>query len=177
MIKNSIKDSIKEYFFIRPTAKLRVREIERELGLPLPSVIRYCKELEKEGLLTTVKLGRVIFYTGDRVNSAYVIEKRLFNVRSIYASGIVAYLKEMLHNPVVVLFGSYALGEDTETSDIDLYVETPSKKEIRVENFEKVLKRNIQLFRYASIRKVNNVYLANNIINGIKINGVLEVFT
>jgi len=47
----NIKEKIKEYFFMNPTAKLRVRQMERELKLPLPSVIRYCRELEKEGIL------------------------------------------------------------------------------------------------------------------------------
>ncbi|MBI2109604.1 hypothetical protein HYT58_00325, partial [Candidatus Woesearchaeota archaeon] len=47
----NIKEKIKESFFINPTVKLRVRQIERKLEIPLPSAIRYIKELEKEGIL------------------------------------------------------------------------------------------------------------------------------
>lgn len=47
-------------------------------------------------------------------------------------------------NPVIILFGSYAKGEDIENSDIDLYIQTPSKKELRTEKFEKLLKRKVQ---------------------------------
>ena len=54
-IKN-IKDKIKEYFFVNPTVKVRVRQIERELKIPLPSAIRYVKELEKEGILKNEKI-------------------------------------------------------------------------------------------------------------------------
>lgn len=176
MIKKNIKTKIKEHFFVNPTVKLRVREIERALKVPLPSVIRYCKELEEEGILKTVKVGNVSFYTADRINEAYLLEKRLFNIKQIRDSGLLDYIKENLSNPVIVLFGSYSKGEDTEESDIDLYVETPSEKTIKLEHFEKLLRRKIQVFRYDSIRKIRNKHLANNIINGITLNNYMEVF-
>ncbi|MCK4588945.1 MAG: nucleotidyltransferase domain-containing protein [Nanoarchaeota archaeon] len=172
----SIKQSIKEYFFLNPTAKLRVRGIERELKLPLPSVIRYCKELMKEGILTTIKTGNVVFYTADKTNEKFLLEKKLYNIKKIYESGLINYLKEELINPPMVLFGSFAKGEDIEESDIDLYIETSSKKELKLEKIEKFLKRRIQIFRKESIKKIENPHLANNIINGIVLNNHLEVF-
>ena len=86
MIRKNIKESVREYFFLNPTSKLRVRQIEKTLKLPLPSVIRYCKELIKEGILTAIKIGNVIFYTSDRANEKFLLEKRLFNIRQIYKS-------------------------------------------------------------------------------------------
>ncbi len=171
-----IKQTIREYFFINPTAKLRVREIERILKLPLPSVIRYCKELEKEDILTTIKTGSVNFYTASR-SETYFLEKKLYNIKQTYESGLVEYLKIELSNPTIVLFGSYAKGEDIENSDIDLYIETPSKKQANIEKFKKILKRDIQVFRHKSIKEITNLNLANNIINGIILNNYIEVFT
>ncbi len=176
MISKNIKDTIKEHFFLNPTAKLRVREIERTLKLPLPSVIRYCKELEKEGIMKTIKTGNIVFYAADRTNEIYLLEKKLFNIKQIHISGLLDYIRETLSNPVIVLFGSYAKGEDTETSDIDLYIETPSEKSINLYKFEKMLQRKIQVFKYGNIRKIPNNHLANNIINGITLNNYLEVF-
>ena len=37
MKSKNIKEVIKEYYFVNPNSKLRVREIERVLKLPLPS--------------------------------------------------------------------------------------------------------------------------------------------
>ena len=74
----NIKNIIKEYFLINPTAKLRVRQIERILKLPLPSVIRYCKELKNEELLVTIKIGNVVFYTSNRVNNNFILETYIF---------------------------------------------------------------------------------------------------
>mgnify|MGYP001606350955 FL=1 len=68
MKRKNIKDIIKNHFFINPSDKLRVREIERILKIPLPSVIRYCKELEVERFLRINKIGNSVFYTADRIN-------------------------------------------------------------------------------------------------------------
>ena len=83
MKRKDIKQTIKEYFFVKPNAKLRVRGIERTLKLPLPSVIRYCKELEKEGILALVKMGNVNFYTANRGSEKYLLKKKLFNIHEV----------------------------------------------------------------------------------------------
>ena len=168
-----IKQKIKHHFFLYPNSKLRVRELERTLKLPLPSVIRYCRELKEEKILKTITIGKTVFYTADRVSKSFLLEKKLFNIKSIYESKLIEHLKRELHNPVIILFGSYSKGEDVEESDIDLYIE--SKTAINTDFFENKLKRKIQIHNYNNIKQVNP-HLANNIINGITLNGQLEVF-
>ncbi len=175
MSRKNIKNIIKEYFFVYPTAKLRVREMERLLQLPLPSVIKYCRELEKEDILSTHKIGTVNFYTASQSHD-FILEKKLYNLKQLYTSGLIEYVRQELSNPAIVLFGSYAKGEDTPQSDIDLYIETPSKKSININSYEQKLKRKIQLFQHKSIKDVKNVHLANNIINGIVVHKHIEVF-
>lgn len=176
MKHNNTKKIIMEHFFRYPTAKLRVREIERTLNLALPSVIRYCKELKKEDILTTLNIGNVTFYTSS-MSENYFLEKRLYNLKILYKSGFIEYIKIELSNPPVILFGSFAKGEDTEESDIDLYIETPSKKQINFEKFENFLHRKIQIFQHKNIKEITNPHLANNIINGATLNNYIEVFT
>ena len=171
-----IKTRLKEYFFLGPTAKLRVRQIERAINSPLHSVIRYTKELEKQGILKSSSLAGVTLYSADRTSATFLLEKRLYNLRSLFSSGLVTFLIQELSNPTIVLFGSYARGEDMEKSDIDLYIESAKKELPSLGKFEKKLQRKIQLFKYQHISKVENKELANNIINGITLNGFLEVF-
>ena len=172
----NIKRRMKEYFFTYPSAKMRVREIERVLKIPLPSVIRYCKELEKESILARGSIGSVNFYVANRTNETYLLEKKLYNIKTMYDSGLIERIKRELSNPAIVLFGSYARGEDTEESDIDVCIETPSKKSVQLETFERVLKRKIQVFVQKNLCELSNPHLANNIINGIILNGYVEVF-
>lgn len=175
MKRNNIKDSIKEYFFVNPTSKLRVRAIERALKLPLPSVIRYVKELEKEEILKKSDVSEVISYSADRSSKTFLLEKRLFNIKNLYNSGLVEFLINELSNPIIIVFGSYSKGEDVEDSDVDLYIETRSKNYILLEKYERILKRKIHAFTYSSIHKITNHYLINNILNGITLNGFVEV--
>ena len=176
MKRKSIKIIIQEHFFINPNSRMRVREIERALKLPLPSVIKYCRELEKEEILTIVKIGNVVFYTTNRTSEKYLLGKKMYNIKQIYESGLIDYLKRELSNPPIILFGSYAKGEDTENSDIDIYIETPSKKQVSLEKFKKLVHREIHVFQHKNIKDVLNPHLANNIINGITVNKYIEVF-
>ena len=173
MIIKSIKLKVLEYFLLNPTKKLRVREIERKAKVPLPSAIRYAKELEKEGILKATEISTIRFYEADRSSKKFLMEKKLYNIRSIIESGIVEYVAFECSNPVLVVFGSYSRGEDTETSGVDLYIESHKKPDIS--EFERKLHRKIQLFAYDDINHVKNKELANSIINGIALNGFLEV--
>ena len=176
MKRKNIKEEIKKYFFINPTVKLRVRQVERELKLPLPSVIRYCNELEKENILNRERISGIYLYSADRTSKNFLLEKKLFNIKNLYEVGLIEHLINELSNPVIVIFGSYSKGEDIENSDIDLYVQTPSKKGLKIEKFEKLLKRKLHVFIHSNIKQINNPHLMNNIINGVTLNGFLEVF-
>ncbi len=174
MIIKNIKQRIMEYFLQNPTARERVRQMERGLKLPLPSVIRYIKELANLNLIKSEIIGGIKLYSADRSSKNFILEKKLYNLRTLYECGLVDFLTEEYHNPTIILFGSYALGEDIEESDVDLYIET-SSKEMNLKGFEAKLKRKIQVFCYKNLRLVENRELANNIINGVKLNGFLEV--
>ncbi len=176
MERKDIKSRVKEYFFLHPTEKLRVRQIEREIKVPLPSAIRYTKELEQEGVLKSSSVASITLYSADRTSTSFLLEKKLYNLRSLFSSGLVDFLVQELSNPAIILFGSYARGEDVEKSDIDLYLESAKKEPLLLVKFEKKLQRKIQLFKYKDISKVENKELANNIINGITLNGFIEVF-
>jgi len=176
MKTKDIKGRMRAYFFLHPTIKLRVRHIEREVKVPLPSVIRYTKELEKEDILKHSEIAGVITYSAERTSPKFLLQKKLFNLQQLFASGIVDFLVQELSNPTLILFGSYSRGEDTEESDIDIYIETPIFKNLKLEKFERFLQRKIQIFTYKNIHAVENKDLANNIINGITLNGFCEVF-
>ena len=125
----------------------------------------------KESEVSDVK-----FYSADRSSINFLIEKRLFNVKSIYDSGLIEQIIKENKSPLVILFGSYSKGEDIEKSDIDLYIEGYGKGGLKLGKFEGILNRKMQIFTFRSIKNINNKDLANNIINGIVLNGYLEVF-
>jgi len=76
MKTNNIKGKIKQYFFLNPTIKLRVRQIERIVKVPLPSVIRYTKELEKESILISSEIANIRVFLANRASKQFLLEKR-----------------------------------------------------------------------------------------------------
>ena len=175
MRAHDIKKRIAEFFFANSTQRLRVRQIEREVKVPLPSAIRYAKELEKQGILKSTIVAKVKLYSAYRASKSFLLEKKMFNISILYSSGLLDYLTAEYGNPNIIVFGSYAKGEDIEKSDIDLYVETAKKVE-RLGTFEKKLGKKIQVFQYKNISFVESKELANNILNGVILNGFIEVF-
>lgn len=173
MIRKNIKNQIEEYFFLNPTTKLRLRQIEREVKVPFPSVVRYAKELTEENLLKKETISNITIYSANRNSKEYLLEKKLFNIKQLQE--LTNYIIEELSNPNIIIFGSYSKGEDIESSDIDLFIETPSKKELDLKKFEKELQRKIQLFTHKKITDIKNKDLINNIINGISLNGFVEI--
>jgi len=176
MKTKNIKQKIKEHFLKNPTTKLRVRQIERTLKLPLPSIIRYTKELTEEKILKTENIANIKLFTANYNSPEYLLEKKLHNIKSLYTSNLIPHLIEEYSNPAIILFGSFSNGEDIEDSDIDIYIQTPTKKKIPLNKFKKILEKNIQVFQEKNLKDISNPHLANNIINGITLNGSVEVF-
>ena len=103
MRRKNIKSIIQEYFFINPLAKVRVRQLERILNVPLPSVIRYCRELEEENLIIKEKVSNVVFYKANRNSKDFIRNKRIYNLEAVLNSGIIEYLKEKIMPKCIVL--------------------------------------------------------------------------
>ena len=72
----------------------------------------------------------------------------------------------------IILFGSFLRGEDTEESDVDLFVEAPGQK-LKFTRFEKRLGRRVELHFNESFHSYPTE-LKNNLVNGLVVHGFLE---
>lgn len=167
------KSILKSFFLTHPSAKKRVRELERELNLSLPSVIRYVEELCSEDIIQKEQVSNITIFTANASAPVYIQEKILHNIKTIFESGIIEYIRMELSNPTIILFGSYLKGIDTESSDIDIFIS--STKKIDLKKFEQKLQKKVQIFGYIKLTDIKNTDLANNILNGYVLNGYVEV--
>lgn len=175
MMWNDNRNKILKFFLIKPTYGFSLRELERLSGLGLPSVKKYVLEFVKQSLVVAKRIKRFNLYVANREDKKFKRIKIFYNIRKMYESGLVDFINRKLSYPTIVLFGSLAKGDDVESSDIDLFIES-QEKNIDLSKFEKKLGRRIQVFIHKSIRGVRNKYLMNNIVNGIVLEGFLEVF-
>ncbi len=104
----------------------RVREL---LGLPKSTTHRALKELADQGLLSTTSVGRSIMY---RMDAADPLIHHLKIARAIArARGLIAPLVD--HIEMAVLFGSASRGEDSEGSDLDIFIVAAEPEPVRGE--------------------------------------------
>lgn len=165
-----------EIFFVNPNKKHYLMEVSRTIGLAHTSVKKNLINLVKSGLIIELvekKGGRKFpIYKANRDNKNFKKYKTIYNISSILESKLVGFIEEKLMPKSIVLFGSYQRGEDTEKSDIDLFIEC-KKKELDLNPFEKKLKRKVELHFKENFTSYPDE-LKNNIINGMVLSGFLE---
>jgi len=134
---------------------------------------------EKRKVLISEKKLNHLFFKANTENSTFKILKRNYNFEKIYTCGLIDYLEKEFNYPEgIILFGSFAKGEENEKSDIDMMIISPLHKTINLKKFEHILHHPIHLFVYSSTAieklKKENKGLLNNIINGIVLYGFWE---
>ena len=169
-----------EIFYENPNKWYHIREISRIIKLSPTTASKYLNKLKKEGILDNKEERRHILFRANTEDKKFITKKINYNIDKIKNSGLITFLEEELIYPkAIILFGSYAKGENTPDSDIDIFVLTESKKKINLSDYEKNLKTEIQLFVHNNkefqLMKKNNKEIFNNIINGIKLYGFIEV--
>ncbi len=178
----SIKlDDIINIFIEDSYSKFNVREVARLAKLSPSTASKYLDKASKNGLLKKEKSRNFILFSADLESQEFRDMKIYNNIKKIRDSGIIDFMEKELNYPeTIVLFGSYAKGENKKDSDIDIFVLSESKNKLDMQNFEKKLKAEIQIFFHnrkdLEHMKMNNKELLNNIINGVRLSGFLEVF-
>lgn len=179
MLQNCSIMKTTSIFFKEPTTKHYLLEISRKSNQAHTSVKTHLNILLKEKMIikSTEKKGKRKFpYFVADTNSIYFKRlKSFYNIFSICESGLIEFLRDKYAPKSIIVFGSYCRGEDTESSDIDIFIET-KKQTVKLEEYEKRLGKKIEL-HYNDYFSSYSSELKNNIINGKVLYGYLEVFT
>lgn len=160
------KEQILRIIFENPGKPFTVREIAKKSGVPRATAQRHLHEMNKKGLID--KKNR------ELDNEIFRIRKINYFLEKIADSGLITYLINELNPSCIILFGSIRKGLSGQESDIDLFIETPAKKQPKLTEYEKKLGHKIQLFTEPKITQLPE-HLLNNVINGIKIYGGFSV--
>lgn len=160
-------------FFDAPKKGFYIRELSRKVGLAQISVMNHLNALCKDGFIVKEKGGIYNVFKANRENSQFKLLKQQNMIWHLHASGLISYLEETVHPTCVVLFGSASRGEDTEESDVDLFVQA-GETALNIGKYEKTVKRKINVLFEAELKALSKELL-NNIINGNVLSGYLKV--
>ena len=172
----NLQQEILRLLSINAGMSLNARSISKRLGVSQPAVSKALPRLQKLdfiGIKKDNESKRLSIWL-NRDNQKVIWMKRADNIKQVYESGLVEFLYKIYPAATVVIFGSYAFGEDAIDSDVDLAVIGEEEKDINFEKFSKLLERNVVANYYKNFRIINK-HLLNNILNGIIIKGAIEI--
>jgi predicted nucleotidyltransferase len=163
--------------FTYPNKTFHVRMLANETKLSTTAVVRSLEELEQFQIITVEETSLTKNVKANLSSHSYPFYKTIFNLYLLKKSGIIENLVQIFKPQTIVLFGSFAKGEDIEESDIDLFIQTSQQKEIsfkQKEEYEKILSRGINIHCIPSLQQASNEF-KNALANGIVLYGYLKV--
>ncbi|MFH1528572.1 MAG: nucleotidyltransferase domain-containing protein [Bacteroidota bacterium] len=160
-----------EVFFVEPTTIHFIREIGNKINLAPTSVRNHVNELLKMKLIVKKKSKPFDGYIANKDDKTFLFDKGLYNLYTLQE--LRDQIVEIIHPKAIVVFGSYLLGEDIETSDIDILIISKVKSELDLKKFEKKLKRSINVLIVDKLSKLDK-NIQKKIINGFVIYGALN---
>jgi len=177
----SVYDKVLKWFFAFPDGSFSVSDIARGITASKAQTSRAIRRLQEEKFLNIKDFGNVWQVTPNKQHPFFITRKVPYNLQLVYESGLVdALLKQWPSARAIVLFGSFRKGDDNETSDLDIAVETLE----RLDRVQTIHTGNVIFVPRTQPQKVN-VFLFNrktvdanvfaSIANGIVMHGLLEV--
>lgn len=122
---------ILELFIKNPYERYYLRETSRMLGISPMTVKRGLDLLVQERLIVREEFKNQILYRANMKSPAFKHLKTAYNLAWLEEKGVVEFLKEKLPgSSSLVLYGSFAKGENDETSDVDLLAISSSAKKL-----------------------------------------------
>lgn len=124
---------IMRLFYSSRNTRYHLREIGRQTGMHEPSVSRFLKHLEKQGLLKSEMDGNQKKFSIINSKKTYLIFEhfdieRFEKLTSLRKKAINLYLDKLSQQPIfAILFGSTAKETYTKSSDIDILLVTNKK--------------------------------------------------
>jgi predicted nucleotidyltransferase len=152
------------------------RRLALQLEVSQPAIAKALPALEKRGLIHMAKdrESKRFSIQLNRENPLVLGMKRADNIWRIYESGLAEFLRESLPGCTIILFGSFARGDDTYDSDIDIAVIESKNVNLDVSEFEKKIMKEIKVNFYRSFKEMG-AELRNNILGGILLSGWIEL--
>ena len=171
-----LQQEIMRYLFVKAGESYNARALAMALDVSPPAVSKALPFLKKQNFIdiSKDKVSNRFTIQLNRENKIVVGFKRVNNLRLLYESELVNFFYDMFPGATVICFGSYAHGEDTTTSDIDIAIIHHKEKALDLSSFEKQLERKIVINFYISFEKIEKPLL-NNIINRITLKGAIDI--
>ena len=168
---------VAENIFNFPNKKFHVRMLAEETGFSTTAISRSIEELQYFRIVTVEETDLTKDVKADLSSDAYTFYKTIFNLYRLKRYGFVDRLIDLYTPEVIVLFGSFAKGEDIEESDIDICILSSKENEFSqkdIEHYQKEFCRRINVHVLHSLEQ-SSAEFKNALANGVVLHGYLKV--
>lgn len=176
LFSSKLRTKLLDVFLSSPNARFYIRELERKIKEEAKNVSRELKNLEALGLLISEKQGNLKYYS---VNENFFLYAELKAI-IFKTTGVHGLLKEALERlkgiETAFIYGTYATGKESESSDVDIMViGKPDLTELNevISDLEEKLNREINYMcfdqeEFKERRKAGDAFI-NEVLSGEKI--------
>lgn len=170
-----LQQEILRLLCIRAGSALSQREIAKLLGVSPTAVGKSIPLLVAEDLALIDRQAtmNVKLISLER-NMKAMLYKKIENMKQFYEHNFQEFLEETYPGTTIILFGSYAKGEDIVSSDIDVAIIGATKKNVSFSSFEKIFERTISVQQYSSFKDIHKELL-ENLCNGVVLAGSVQL--
>ena len=170
----TLQNKIFRFLCVNAGKNFNLSEIARNLKVSPTAISKSIELLKKEEIVNIKKSKTMnLLFIELNTENQYTLElKRTENLFALYESKLISNLSDNFPGAIIILFGSYSKGNDNFNSDIDIAIIGTKEKQINLSKFEKILKKEIVLNFYKSLKEIDK-NLKNNLFNGIVINGAI----
>jgi predicted nucleotidyltransferase len=168
------------WFFSFPDISIGLNELSSKVKISKSNANRVVNRLEKEGFLIKEVIGKSWRIKCNKNNIYNKSKKLAFNLQLIYDSDILSKVNKKFPNAqAIILFGSYRKGDDIDKSDIDIAINLIGNNQLKIEELGTIEKfgnrKNVMVNLYIFCNQEIKNNLFSNIVNGIVLDGFLEV--
>ncbi len=172
-------DPIKPLFFNDTLKRWHFEELVQSSGMSRERVHHFLRELCKEGFIKRIKpRGKMPYYLAKRDSLKFRSEKRLYGLSLLEEAGLFEHIASCKGIKTAILFGSFARGDWSRSSDIDIFI-FGDDSEFDKRPFESKLERKIQIFSYTNPKEMKHHLdpkVITNIAKGFHLTESFEPF-
>lgn len=172
--------SVLKLFLDHPHTSYYLRESARLLKMDPMTIKRALTLLVADRIILQTREKNQILYKAHLENPAFRFLKIAYNLSWLQKKEVTEFLTHHMNTVIsILLFGSYAKGENDNESDVDILVISLSKN-TPIAELAKLLKRDVNLISFTPAQwsrqsKTNKAFYLDVILDGIVLFGTKPV--
>jgi len=152
IFKSKVRKALFKLYFTNPDKAYYLRELERQVSIPVSMLRKELISLEKEGLFASSRKGNLLYYS---LNKKYPLYSDLKNItfKTVGIQGaLFGKLSSIKGINSAFIYGSYAKNQSNALSDVDLFIVGKIDENAlirKINRLEKELQREINYSLYS----------------------------